>query len=58
LFVAVPEYLNWVQAAYNAAPNPLQTGIRRLVGDNRILTQLDHSAHAGYDSRIKGLTTR
>ena len=58
LFVAVPEYLNWVQAAYNAAPNPLQTGIRRLVGDNRILTQLDHGAHAGYDSRIKGLMTR
>lgn len=58
LMVAVPDYLQLAHAAYTLIPGWLQQRGRRLIDDNRILTQLDHVAHAGYANRIDALTRR
>ncbi len=56
LFIAVPDYLQTVHGAYGMLPQWVQKGARRLLGDDGILTKLDHSAHSGYASRIQKLT--
>lgn len=58
LMVAVPDYLQTAHRAYTLIPGWLQQRGRRLVGDDRILSQLDHAAHAGYERRINTLTPR
>lgn len=55
LFIAVPDYLQTVHSAYGLMPQWLQKGTRRLLGDDGILTKLDHSAHASYAKRIHKL---
>ena len=55
LFIAVPDYLQSVHGAYAMMPQWLQKGTRRLIGDDGILTKLDHSAHASYAKRIHKL---
>ena len=55
LMVAVPDYLNKAHAFYGLMPQGLVEAGRRLMDDRRLLTKLDHAAHAGYDRRIKGL---
>lgn len=52
LMVAVPDYLQVAHAAYGVIPAWLQEKGRRLIDDNRILTQLDQGARAGYAGRI------
>jgi NADP-dependent 3-hydroxy acid dehydrogenase YdfG len=55
LMVAVPDYLNKAHAFYGLMPQGLVDAGRRFMDDRRLLTKLDHAAHAGYDKRIKGL---
>ena len=55
LFIAVPDYLQTVHSAYALLPQWAQTGARRILGDNGILTKLDHSAHSSYAKRIHKL---
>ncbi len=55
LMVAVPDYLQMAHSAYTLIPSWLQVRGRRLLGDDRILSQLDHAAHAGYEQRINKL---
>ena len=55
LMVAVPDYLQIAHSAYTLIPSWLQVRGRRLLGDDRILSQLDHAAHAGYEQRINKL---
>lgn len=55
LMVAVPDYLNKAHAFYGLMPQGLVDAGRRFMDDRRLLTKLDHAAHAGYDRRIKGL---
>lgn len=56
LMVAVPDYLNKAHALYGLMPQGLVDAGRRFLDDRRLLSKLDHAAHAGYDRRIKGLT--
>lgn len=55
LMVAVPDYLQIAHRAYSVIPGWLQEKGRRLIDDNRLLTQLDQRARAGYAGRIAGL---
>jgi NAD(P)-dependent dehydrogenase (short-subunit alcohol dehydrogenase family) len=55
LMIAVPDYLQAAHRAYTVIPGWLQERGRRLFDDNRILTQLDHAAHASYEQRINQL---
>lgn len=55
LMVAVPDYLQIAHAAYSVIPAWLQERGRRLIDDNRLLTQLDQRARAGYAGRIADL---
>ena len=55
LFIAVPDYLQTVHSAFNVLPQWAQKRTRRLLGDDGILTKLDHNAHSGYANRIKKL---
>lgn len=55
LFIAVPDYLQAVHGAYALLPQWVQTGARRILGDDGILTKLDHSAHSSYAKRIHKL---
>ncbi len=57
LMVAVPDYLQIAHSAYTLIPAWLQERGRRLLGDDRILSQLDHTAHAGYEQRINRLAS-
>ncbi|AXI04155.1 SDR family oxidoreductase [Aquirhabdus parva] len=58
LMVAVPDYLQTAHALYGLVPSWLQERGRRILGDNRILTNLDHKAHAGYEQRIAKLAVK
>lgn len=58
LMVAVPDYLQTAHALYGLVPGWLQERGRRLLGDNRILTSLDHAAHASYGNRIAALAVK
>lgn len=58
VLVAVPDYLQTAHALYGLVPAWLQDRGRRLLGDNRILTSLDHEAHAGYEKRIAALAQK
>ncbi|OTG66497.1 SDR family oxidoreductase [Acinetobacter silvestris] len=55
LFIAVPDYLQSVHRAYGLLPQWAQRGARRMLGDDGILTKLDHQAHSGYANRINEL---
>ncbi|MFW2079248.1 SDR family oxidoreductase [Acinetobacter sp. ULE_I010] len=55
LFIAVPDYLQMLHGIYGTLPQWVQKGTRRVLGDDGILTKLDHSAHAGYANRIDQL---
>lgn len=56
LFIAVPDYLQTVHGAYGLMPQWVQKGMRRVIGDDGILTKLDHSAHSNYANRIHKLS--
>lgn len=58
LHVAVPGYLKSVAGIYNLAPEWMARFARRVVGDNRILTQLDHGGRAAYEQRIAALANK
>ena len=55
LFIAVPDYLRLVHRSYIALPQWAQKGARRILKDQRILTQLDHQTRAGYEHRLNDL---
>ncbi|MEG0486806.1 MAG: SDR family oxidoreductase [Acinetobacter sp.] len=55
LFVAVPDFLQSVHGTYSMMPQWMQQRARRILGDDGILTKLDHSAHSGYANRINQL---
>ena len=55
LFIAVPDYLQTLHGVYGTLPQWVQKGTRRVLGDDGILTKLDHFAHAGYANRIDQL---
>lgn len=55
LMVAVPDYLQAAHSLYGLVPAWLQERGRRLLGDDRILSKLDHQAHASYERRIAAL---
>lgn len=57
LFVAVPGYLKPAAALYGLAPEWIARIGRRMLGDDRILTQLDHGDRASYEQRIAALAT-
>jgi len=50
--IAVPRYMTTAPAAYGLVPHWLDTRVRRLIGDNRILTSLDRKARQAYEHRI------
>lgn len=56
LFVAVPSYLEGVSAVYRLLPEGMTRVGRRMLGDDRILKDLDKAAHQAYDDRIHSLT--
>ncbi|MFO0696849.1 MAG: SDR family oxidoreductase [Polyangiales bacterium] len=53
--VAVPRYLDSLNALQGMAPHALLRGIRRSIGDRRVLERIDPAARAGYDRRIASL---
>lgn len=53
--LAVPAWLTSAHVVYNMVPNRLRDWGRALMDDQRLLTKLDHAAHAGYDRRIAAL---
>lgn len=53
--VAVPEFMQTAHALYGLLPAWIKDRGRRLLGDDRILSKLDHQAHAGYEKRIAAL---
>lgn len=53
--VTVPRYLSSVSALQGISPRWLLRGLRRTLGDRRILEQVDHQARAGYTQRITSL---
>lgn len=56
LFVAVPRYLEGLSAVYRLLPERLARAGRKVLGDDRILKNLDKEAHKAYDDRIHSLT--
>ena len=56
--VTVPRYMAVTPALLGVAPQRLQRGIRRLLGDRRILEKLDNTARADYDARIAQLANK
>jgi len=54
--VTAPRYLEQLPGLYNITPRWLQTAIRKLIRDDRILTSMDHQARAGYVQRLAALT--
>lgn len=55
LFIAVPDYLQSVYSVYGMMPQWMRKGARQVLGDDGILTKLDHSMHSGYANRINKL---
>lgn len=53
--VTVPRYLGPVSALQGITPRWVLRGLRRTLGDRRILEQVDHQARAGYTQRIASL---
>lgn len=54
--VTAPRYLEQLPGLYSITPRWLQTAIRKLIRDDRILTSMDHQARAGYVQRLAALT--
>lgn len=54
--VTAPRYLEQLPGLYSITPRWLQTAIRKLIHDDRILTSMDHQARAGYVQRLAALT--
>jgi len=52
LFVAVPSYLKLAAGLYQLVPEWLTRLGRRALGDDRILSKLDHGGRAAYAQRI------
>ncbi len=50
--VVVPARLDPISRLAAVTPRPLEDAIRRLVGDDRLLTGLDRTARAAYDERL------
>lgn len=55
LFIAVPDYLQAVYSVYGMMPQWMRKSTRQVLGDDGILTKLDHSAHSSYANRIHKL---
>lgn len=53
--VTVPRYLSVAPAVMNSTPTRLLRGVRRLVGDQRVLKSIDQNARKGYNARIAKL---
>ena len=52
--VHVPGWLAAYERTVAVAPRPLVGAVRRLLGSDRVLTDLDAEQRAGYDERIRG----
>ena len=55
LFVAVPGFLKPAAAVFQLAPEWLVRLGRRAIGDNRILSKLDHDSRRDYERRLDAL---
>lgn len=54
--VTAPRYLQPFTRAMQVLPRWVDNGLRRLVKDDRILTDLDRGARAGYEQRLAALS--
>ncbi|MFW1953138.1 SDR family oxidoreductase [Acinetobacter beijerinckii] len=53
--IAVPNYLTHTPKAYGLVPHWLNTGFRKLIGDDRILKGLDQNDRKAYSQRLSQL---
>lgn len=53
--IAVPNYLTHTPKAYGFVPHWLNTGFRKLIGDDRILKGLDQNDRKAYSQRLSQL---
>lgn len=53
--IAVPNYLTHTPKAYGLVPHWLNTGFRKLIGDDRILKGLDQNYRKAYSQRLSQL---
>lgn len=53
--IAVPNYLTHTPKAYELIPHWLNTGFRKLIGDDRILKGLDQNDRKAYSQRLSQL---
>ena len=56
--VTCPGYMAVTPAVLNATPLRVMRGVRKLLGDRRILESLDQQARAGYNARIARLANK
>ena len=56
--VTVPRYMATVAPLQGIAPAWLLRGLRRTLGDRRVLEAIDHNARAGYEKRIAALSRK
>ena len=56
--VTLPRYLLALNPLQSAAPHWLLRGVRRVVGDRRVLEKIDARARASYDQRIGALAKK
>ena len=56
--VTVPRYMAATPALLSVTPRRVLRGVRRLIGDRRILEKLDNRARADYDARIAQLADK
>lgn len=54
--VTVPRYMAPIAALQGISPNWLLRGLRRTLGDRRVLEAMDYAARAGYERRIASLS--
>ena len=58
LHVDIPGFMGTIHALYGLLPDWIKEKGRRRIGDDRILTHMDHKAHAGYAKRIASLANQ
>jgi len=58
LHVDIPGIMGTIHSLYGLLPNWIKEKGRRSIGDDRILTHMNHKAHAGYAQRIAFLANQ
>jgi NADP-dependent 3-hydroxy acid dehydrogenase YdfG len=56
--VAVPRFMTSLSSLYGATPSWLDGRVRRLIGDDRILTGLDRKARKSYEDRVNAVADK